>query len=295
LNRRRGFTLIELLVVIGIILVLVAIVVMGIRHTSYLAAKHETQAEMKICQDMLAEYKAVNGYKNILGDAGTASTNQPLQLPYPPWLIHSFNVPVYVYPTKSGFGEITANITNPVSTLHTSNLAGSPNNKASSGYAGDFGDKSDPNCPRWASDAVHWTQAVMFILLKDPKNRAVVSSLPPKRVLEGMPAPVNNSGVIIGKVPPSYTIDAAVPLDAWGNPIIFVPPGGVYVSMNPDGSGFRDFVIRTSGTYDTNVNVPPVSANDHPFFASAGADGFFTDLTQKFDRASDNVYSFQEQ
>ena len=37
------------------------------------------------------------------------------------------------------------NLPTRVSAIYPANLAGSPNNKASSGYVGDFGDKSDPN------------------------------------------------------------------------------------------------------------------------------------------------------
>src|SRR3954467_14303964 len=53
---RGGFTLVELLVVIGIMLVLVAVVVAGIRHSSQISARHQTRACMKICQDMLESY-----------------------------------------------------------------------------------------------------------------------------------------------------------------------------------------------------------------------------------------------
>src|SRR5690349_14373995 len=86
-RRHRGFTLIELLVVMGIILVLVGILVLGIRHTNALAGRHATEAELKLCEGMLAEYKAVNGYKNIIGEFDSAVKTNPLPIQLPrPWI-----------------------------------------------------------------------------------------------------------------------------------------------------------------------------------------------------------------
>ncbi len=118
-----------------------------------------------------------------------------------------------------------------------------------------------------------------------------------RRLLEGMPPPINKAGDVIGIAPPPYTIDAALPLDGWRDPIIFVPPGGIHVWMTPtgDNANLGEFVVRTSGTYPLS-NLPPVGPNDRPFFASAGQNGIFTNA---FDRgedfAIDNLYSFQEQ
>ena len=182
-----------------------------------------------------------------------------------------------------------------------------------------MGDKEAFNNPRWVSDAVRWTQGVMFILLKDPKNRALVTKIPPDHILE-TPPPITRqdlstnpqTGVIEapGDAPrPPFTIDAAVPLDGWGNPIIFVPRGGIHVLMDPSNSGtLAEYVVRTSGTYLLSNGLPPVGPGDHPFFASAGQDRYFVDLTggpasdgaqrgfrTAVDHSSDNVYSFQSQ
>lgn len=61
---------------------------------------------------------------------------------------------------------------------------------------------------------------------------------------------------------------AFVPTDAWNNPIIYVPPGGL-----------TGVTIRGS----TGTITAP---DGRPFFASAGADGNFT-------TGDDNVYSFE--
>ena len=64
--------------------------------------------------------------------------------------------------------------------------------------------------------------------------------------------------------------------------------------MDPYGTGVRgEYVVRTSGTYDTRRPLPPVGPNDRPFFASAGPDWYFSDLSKRTDSAQDNVYSFR--
>jgi len=297
----RAFTLVEMLVVIGIIVVLIAVITAGVRHTRSLAVRQETRAELKLCEDLLAEYKSVNGYKNILGDADTATTNLPLRLPTC-WLTGQYNLPLYAYAKSNGYFEVTNQVYNPVSTLKIINFNGGLGLRGTHGrpYYGDYSDKTDPNNPRWTSDAVRWTQGLMYLLLKDPKNRTLIAALPPSRILESIPPPVDIHGDVIGKPPPPFTVDAAIPLDGWGNPIVFVPPGGMHVWMDPTGANtaptLAEFIIRTSGVYPAN-NAPPVGKNDRPFFASAGLNGFFTNTlttSDKSDFASDNIYSFQE-
>jgi type II secretory pathway pseudopilin PulG len=291
----RGFTLIELLVVVGIIIVLIGIIAAGVRHTRLLANRHATTVRLKLCEDLLAEYKAVNGYKNILGPPDSVVTGYPIRLPTA-WITGQFNSPMFVYPKDNGYTEVTAQVDNPVSALTLDNYRGSAFYHVLSDPEkhGNMNESQNPNDPRWVSDVVRWTQGVMFLLLKDPKNRSLVSNLPSDGILETMHAPINTStGVTSGKVYASYTIDAAVVLDAWHNPIVFVPPGGMHVWMNPDGRGLRDWVVRTSGVYDSAGVVPPVGPNDHPFFASTGPDDCFSDDQKAADFASDNVYSFQ--
>jgi prepilin-type N-terminal cleavage/methylation domain-containing protein len=279
---RTGFTLIELLVVIGIILVLIAIVVVGLRHVNNTAARHETVAEMKICTDALKEYQNINGLTKIESDT-TATPPQSIQLP-PPWQngvggtysSGKFNIPIFVDPPGTGG---PAELLTTDTTLPGAGL-------------GDMGDKAGVANPRWSANAVRLTQGVMYLLLKDPKNRNLVSSLPPKRILE-TPPPLSG-----GSPTSPYTIDAAVPLDGWGNPIIFVPRGGIHVWLNPNGAGAVEYIVRSSGVYKATGgagSAPPLTPNDHPFFASAGQDGYFTDPANATDYAIDNLYSFQDQ
>jgi len=297
-RRPRGFTLVELLVVIGIILVLIAIVVMGIRHTGYMASRHETEVEMKVLGDILAEYQAINGMKNIEG-APNLGAPVSMTLPDPPYLHRGYTLPIYI----DQLDETTEGV-HPSTSIFVTDLKGSmsPKNPPTPAESGDMSDKGNGNNPCYTSKAMYNMMGIMYILLKDPKNRALIANLPPKRILEtwssfsGGPANL-----------PKFTIDAAIPLDGWGNPIFFVPRGGLHVFLDPAGlhdlqnsarTGTVDeYVVRTSGTYSI-ANLPRISPNDRPFFASAGPDGYVSDLSAagpKVDRAADNFYSFQAQ
>jgi hypothetical protein len=208
-------------------------------------------------------------------------------LPYPIWIAGWCSVPVYLDVATPG--EIITGDA-PHSALAISDLEGARDNRAqtSTRSLGNMADQSDMSGPRWSSNAVRWTQGVMSFLLKDPKNRAMISNIPPKRLLESPPW----EGAVM--VPPKYTIEGAVPLDGWSNPILFVPRGGIHVLINPSNAGIQEFIIRSSGVY--SLPAPPPGKNDRPFFASAGPDGYFDDLntvpSKRVDRAIDNIYSF---
>ena len=276
---RPAFTLIELLVVIGIILVLIAIVVMGLRHVNYTAARHETIAEFKICQDILKEYESVNGLSKIEASSGSVVG---FKLPSPPLDPTPFNLPIFLDPPT---GEIKGAKPAQISVY-------TPDNLTALGQ-GDMGDRIAPKTARYAADAVWYTQGVMFVLLKDPKNRVLIQNVPAKRLLES-PPPASAGG------PPNPVtpIDASVILDGWGNPIVFVPRGGAQIDMNPTGqsNGLQPYRVKSTGTTAVALNVSPtLSPNDRPFFMSAGQDGYFTDPDHKLDYGIDNLYSFQEQ
>jgi prepilin-type N-terminal cleavage/methylation domain-containing protein len=287
--KRRGFTLIELMVVIGIILVLVAIVVLGLRHVNNQAALRETQAEMVICQDLLKEYQNVNESSGIEGPSmsgGVPVAPTPFTMP-PPW-----NFPIKFPVFFDASLEVTGG--QPASALLTDDFAGHQNGTGGVFTTSrDMGDKLDIATARYYSNAVAWTQAVNFILMRDSKNRATVSaSVPAKRILE-TPSFPQTSGTPQPASP--YTLDAPIILDGWGNPIVYVPRGGMHVMLKQGQSILYEYVVRSSGTYVYPGMLPPLSANDRPFFASAGQDGVFTESSMNTggaDYAIDNIYSF---
>jgi hypothetical protein len=74
---------------------------------------------------------------------------------------------------------------------------------------------------------------------------------------------------------------APVLLDAWSNPIIFVPGSGLLVWSKSQG-------VQDSSTHIWYVKPFLIQSPDHkPFFASAGADGDFSN-------GDDNIYSFED-
>ena len=257
---RRGFTLIEILVVIGIILILLGMVVLGFRHIDAVASKRDTVAELHVCRDLLTEYEKLNGL-----DAIEAFVVPPA--PLPPYLDPAdFRI------------------------LQSNPAAGNlnwPAIQVSDLVVGNNGDVSDRSMggARYRSVAMLKTrQRVMPVLLRVPRNRTTVASLPPKRILEAEPVA---SGTLI---PPD--ISQAVILDGWGNPIIFVPRGGLHVNIrdpqDPNNKNPADYIVRTSGTFlKSQLAQHPLSPADRPFFASAGQDGDFT-------KGEDNIYSFQD-
>ena len=65
--------------------------------------------------------------------------------------------------------------------------------------------------------------------------------------------------------------------DAWGNPILFVPAGGLKVYTHGSKTS------NPAGVVATIVNPVP----NRPFWASAGPDGDFA-------TGDDNIYSFEK-
>jgi hypothetical protein len=86
-------------------------------------------------------------------------------------------------------------------------------------------------------------------------------------------------------VPPTSPVQAPLLLDAWRNPIIFVPGGGMQG-------------VTVTGA-DGNPALRTVVAPDRKgFWVSAGPDGHFTDtsgvaLKDQKPYGDDNVYSFE--
>ncbi len=85
-------------------------------------------------------------------------------------------------------------------------------------------------------------------------------------------------------------------LDAWDNPIIFVPATGMTVYLKNGESDYkglatqRFIVISPEGTVANNLSGtlnPTVTRPGRPFWASAGPDGDFS-------KGDDNVYSFEQ-
>ena len=167
-----------------------------------------------------------------------------------------------------------------LNTIYTANPPTLQTSDSTASGTTDMGAQSSTGDPRYASNAVTKTQLAMRTIELVPENRNIVQSVQSKRILEPPP----------GQAASKISDKGAVLLDGWGNPIILVPAGGLYVNMTSyNGSSTTPgttYVVRTSGTYPSNA-LPPLTAADRPFFASAGQDGDFTE-------GEDNVYSFNQ-
>lgn len=266
-GKRSAFTTIELLVVIGIILLLMGILIMGFRQWDQMASTKQTRAQLGICKNMLIEYERANGFKYIEGPPPQVTNPTPPPLTFPIYLDPV--PPPNTYDTKAKLDMSPTSVT---PTDMSSHSTGSPRYPSAS--------------PTPVNLAVSNTQQVMAILTALPANRTAISNIPANRLLEAAPGQ------------PTPPINQAVILDGWGNPIIFVPAGGLIVNIKDptNSSQLIPFVVRTSGTFPlAQLQQHPVTTLDRPFFASAGQDGSFTpDPMTKTGGAEDNVYSFQQ-
>lgn len=287
MTRRRGFTLIEVLTVIGIIIILIAIVAFGLSKVTGSAKATSTATTMSVMRSMLAEY-----------EVATKGLNRQ---------------PPYMWRTDGNNGQWVAadnfNIwrdgdptDGPSSTSNT--IEPDPA-KADRGQI-----SKDAGSLRYEMPSIANTQLVMSLLLQAPGNKKLIEQMSAAQLMEELPTGLNAAQVKItirtatgaGTMP--YDTGAAnrnpsppIILDAWSNPIIFVPAGGMYDVRTGD-------VTRgmTKGLTGPDDPGPIRSPDGRPFFVSAGPDGIFSyvDMNQSgtFDAGvdiaggDDNIYSF---
>jgi prepilin-type N-terminal cleavage/methylation domain-containing protein len=162
-----------------------------------------------------------------------------------------------------------------------------------------IGSFSPPPSP--SIQLVYDTACVMYAVEAIPENQKIITSLPPNKIVTVMVTIPTSTG---GATPP-ITANVPLILDGWGNPILFVPGGGLGVNV-PNGLVWLDgvnFGIITSVGPITSISTPytpytlttyvpatpGVPLNNQPFFVSAGPDG---DFDNSGTRTEDNVYSF---
>jgi hypothetical protein len=131
---------------------------------------------------------------------------------------------------------------------------------------------------RYTAPAIVNTQRVMGLLQSVPANRSIITNLPANQLMSEV-LPATTAGLLpaAGGTPPNPPLI----VDAWGNPIIFVPAGGLY------GMTVGEILRLRAPTSATSFNGPITSNDKRPFWASAGADGDFA-------KGDDNIYSFED-
>ncbi len=165
------------------------------------------------------------------------------------------------------------------------------------------GDAITPATLAGQPPAVLNTICVMAVLVTLPENRTIINNLPATKVL--------NVTLPSGQVIPLIR-------DGYGNPILFVPGGGIgnysangALWLNASTAGYG--IVTANGnitptappspyllsTYDANMLPNNATWTGQPFFVSAGPDGDVsnshgnTSGTPTSDMTDDNIYSFQ--
>jgi type II secretory pathway pseudopilin PulG len=257
-RRLKGFTTLELLIVIGLILFLISLMFLGLRHVTTQARIADTKTQLQNAQTLLKNYENATHFQRFPVISGTQDIGF--------WTTDQ----VTLYP-----GSVSNNV------FQTNGL----NN-----FSPDGGGLSDTGtAPMSTSPNVSIMQRtllVMQMLMTVPENATLIGNLPSGKTKSFMLTVNGTPGVSV-----------PVLMDSWGNPILFVPAGGMvntYLSADPLPVPSPAPVQFSTGRYP-NGHLPPQSSplppqqpSDRPFFFSVGPDGDAS-------LGDDNLYSFQNQ
>jgi len=251
-----GFTMIEIIVAIAVILVLAGILLVGLRSIAGSTQAGETRVLLENVRGMLDELDS----KAKLG-----AHNRPLEW----WVGSSSVLKAQTQPEEVDFWHRTSD--------QDSIDPPRPRPIEAPGSV-----KPGTN-DRTNHPAVRNTAIAMAKLVSVPANRTKLQGIPNQRLMRLVELPPTAADPISAT---SLTNEATLPpvvLDAWGNPIIFVPASGMIVTLNSIG---EQRLITSSKVRQ----IPPTeyaAPSDRPFFASAGPDGDFS-------TGDDNLYSFEQ-
>lgn len=271
---RRGFTLLEILVVIGVIAVLATLLVLGSQALLKGRRADTTRMALSSLQGMLAEMDAKTRFAVETRPpqyfwGGTAASN-----------LIDFNVAPFNDPSlQIDFWK----------TPRRNPLSAPPTGVALAiGAPAGVGENQPQRTGHWV---VVNTAIAMSKLQSLQANRVALEKIAADRLMR-LPADLpDTTSVNESQVP--------IPLDGWGNPIIYVPSSGL------TGVALSNVTSGTVMITSTKVRSPTEKADstDRPFFASAGPDGIFGfvdlnnngnyDVNTDIAGGDDNIYSFE--
>jgi prepilin-type N-terminal cleavage/methylation domain-containing protein len=140
------------------------------------------------------------------------------------------------------------------------------------------------------------TAATFSFLESLPENQTIIANLPGSKKITVSVSLTGN------------TTQAILPLDGWGNPIFFVPGGGLGINASNKMvwlDGANQGIVTSAGSitaastpYNLSTYAPVTPGAGQPFFVSAGPDGDISNAhgdtsgTPTSDKTDDNIYSF---
>ena len=138
-----------------------------------------------------------------------------------------------------------------------------------------------PASPKILTDSIYVYATIEAI----PQNQTIIANLPPNKKI--------NLNI-------SATTTVAIPLDGWGNPILFVPGGGL-TNIWIDPSTNNTEVMTSTAVQPNGYTIAAgTTTSNQPFFVSAGPDGdlgnahgWMTGNAVASSMTDDNLYSFQ--
>lgn len=297
---RRAFTMIEMLVVITIIALLVGLGILAYAHIDRATIQKATRADLQVAQSFIDEYNAGPGISQM----GLGKNQVDASFPYkggdfPTATPPNNNLPIGGASDDPQTDVLTGNVsTSGDQHFPIPNTPATPTVPMTVAWDYNY----DPNNNGNAHNAIYNTGQAMVFLMRLPAVAQRISKVPSTKLLT-IPAPSGNAQLAFTVT--TGTLAGPIMLDGWGNPMIFVPAGGLVtrVSDGTNANGFKIVLVRSSGTIILNSsansytakNPPPLKDNDHPFWASAGPDGdFYGSKTRNTNGGDDNIYSFQE-
>lgn len=274
----RAFTTLELLIAIGVLVILLGIVVLGARSIIGGSRARDTKVRLEALAGMLTEFEANTGVglkqqpvRMFRDNAGnpvevTAVALASLVPPKSIDIWYDADPTLDNTPTTSRVGQPLAT---PGDVTQPAFEAGKPG--------------------RFRSTAVYNTQIVMGLITGLPAAQQMLNKLPPTALIGNPNRSGNlNMGSILFTGDNRSALRPPIVVDAWDNPIIFVPASGL-TGVTIKDHGAERHVITSKGVLEEAevlAGTASPAAGVRPFFASAGPDGDFT-------TGDDNVYSFE--
>lgn len=315
--RQHGFTLIEVLGVIAILLLLIGLLFAGFKVVGGSSRERATRTTLQSLQSMFAELEKSDpalrnpaaGWLWWRNPAGSAQRAYVTSANGDFWRV-PLRVTVLAQPVIDSLdapGEINAGVDDASrssarailnSAVAMSRMAGVTNNRSAlQGLPPErlfFPDFTGGSVPAPGADG--------FLGTADDGAEAV--TIPAGAWLRSggqlwhFVGPGTTTAAPPGAGWENTGTPAPLLLDAWNNPIIFVPGSGLRVRLlngkarlDPSDLSQQFIITAPDGVVDHNGSSsagarPVVRRAGRPFFASAGADGDFS-------RGDDNLYSFE--